>query len=504
MCGIMGSYPKEDEDAVDAGISMLQHRGPDAQQVTETPSGTFGHSRLAILDVAEGHQPMTAQGHWIILNGEIYNYHDLQTKLDKPVSTDSDTEVVLRLYVQYGPDCVSLLDGMFAFAIADADHLFLARDPLGIKPLYYTTHRQRLYFASEIKSLIGLSPDIKEFPPGYWWHSDQGFYKYGQVDKPEPPIHLSAPPRPGRADLKDIQEALRDAVHKRLIADVGVPVGVSLSGGLDSSIVAALAREVKPDLDTFVVGTAESEDIAVSYMVSEYLDTHHHAYIYTFDEMLKILPEVIYHLESFDAALIRSSIPNYFLAQLASDHVKVILTGEGADELFAGYEYLKPVDDPDRLHSELWTITSSLHNTNLQRADRMTMAHGLEARVPFLDTDVIDLAFNLPPEWKLQEDDWPEKELLRRSVAELLPDEVVDRPKQKFSDGAGSINLVAEHANDTISDDEFLRERNVGENVELRSKEELLYYRIFRGIFGDSLQPDIVGRTRSVTPGELN
>ncbi len=504
MCGIVGTYPEEDVESIRRGLAMLRHRGPDEQGIAGTPAGTLGHSRLAILDVAEGQQPMVERDSWIVFNGEIYNYRDLRDCFDEAVATDSDTEVILKLYRTHGPDAISMLDGMFAFAISDGEELFLARDPLGIKPLYWSLHNERLYFASEIKSLAWLTSDIQEFPPGYWWHSDCGFHKYTRLEKPHPPIILDAGSRPDDAALKTIQNALRKAVQKRLIADDMVEVGVSLSGGIDSSIVAALAREGRERLDTFVVGTPQSEDIEASQQVADYLGTRHHRYIYTFKEMLDALPEVIYHLESFDAALIRSSIPNYFLARLASDHVKVILTGEGADELFAGYAYLRPFTDPGSLHRELWIITSGLHNTNLQRADRMSMAFGLEARVPFLDENLVNLVFNLPPEWKMQESDWPEKELLRRSVAGLLPDNIVRRPKQKFSDGAGSINLLAEQANATISDAAFERERCISDDVVLRSKEELLYYRIFDEMFGDRIPPEVIGRTRSITRGELN
>jgi asparagine synthase (glutamine-hydrolysing) len=504
MCGIVGTYPEEDAESIGRGLAMLGHRGPDEQGIAVIPAGTFGHSRLAILDVANGQQPMAEQDSWIVFNGEIYNYRDLRDQIDGEATTDSDTEVILKLYREYGPEAVSMLDGMFAFAISDSNGLFLARDPLGIKPLYWSLHNDRLYFASEIKSLAWLTSDIQEFPPGYYWHSSSGFHKYSQLEKAHPPIILDAERRPSDDALKLIQDALREAVQKRLIADDLVDVGVSLSGGLDSSIVAALACEGRDRLDTFVVGTPESEDIEASQQVADYLGTQHHRYIYTFEEMLAALPEVIYHLESFDAALIRSSIPNYFLARLAADHVKVILTGEGADELFAGYAYLRPFTDPGSLHRELWVITSSLHNTNLQRADRMSMAFGLEARVPFLDENMVDMVFNLPPEWKMQESDWPEKELLRRSVAELLPDNIVRRPKQKFSDGAGSINLLTEHANETISDAAFEQERRVSDDVVLRSKEELLYYRVFDEMFGDRVPPEVIGRTRSITRGELN
>lgn len=502
MCGIAGSYPVEDAEVITKSLSMLLHRGPDAHRLAETTRGTLAHARLAILDVAAGHQPMRDGERWIAFNGEIYNYRSLRRGLPGPLRTDSDTEVILKLYATHGPACVMALDGMFAFALLDRGQLFLARDPLGIKPLYYGLHNQRLYFASEAKALAWFSQDVHEFPPGHWWHSQYGLHRYYHLEALAPAAS-PASPTPKADDLARVQEAVRAAVHKRLIADTSVPVGVCLSGGLDSSIVSALAREAKDDLDTFAVGTPTSEDLAVSAAVAGCLGCHHHTYAYSFAEMLDALPEVIYHLESFDAALVRSAIPNYFLARLASDYVKVILTGEGADELFAGYDYLAPIVDPLALHQELQAITGSLHNTNLQRADRMTMAHSIEGRVPFLDIGLVRLAFTLPARWKLRRPGWIEKELLRRAFSGLLPEEVTRRHKAKFSAGAGSARLMAEYANDTISDGEYLAERQVSEQVVLRSKEELLYYRIFRSIFGDQIDLEAVGRTRSVTAGEL-
>jgi asparagine synthase (glutamine-hydrolysing) len=219
--------------------------------------------------------------------------------------------------------------------------------------------------------------------------------------------------------------------------------------------------------------------------------------------MLAALPEIIYHLESFDAPLIRSAIPNFFLAKLASDHVKVILTGEGADELYAGYDYLTPVQDPIELDDELKTLTGRLHNTNLQRADRMTMAHGLEGRVPFLDANVVDISLGLPAAWKLRRQDWPEKSLLRNSFRSILPDRIAARPKEKFSRGAGSMDMLASYAHEKISDEEFARQRTPAEQISLHSKEELLYFNIFRDTFGDQIPLESIGRTRSITNDEV-
>ena len=502
MCGIIGSFPNNDKAVVSHGIDLLKHRGPDADAVVETPNGTFGHTRLSIIDVAQAHQPMSYGDYSIVFNGEIYNYQDLRKMISIKTETDSDTEVVLRLYKLFGPEFISLLDGMFAFAITDGESIFMARDHLGVKPLYYAISESTLYFASEIKALLKVSTSVKEFPAGHWWHSDYGMNQYYQVEK-DSIFTLTFPIAPAKDDLAVIRGNLKQAVEKRMIADPGVPVGVSLSGGLDSSIVAALAKEVKDDLNTFVVGVSGSEDIRTSQEVADYLGTQHHIYEYSFNEMLDVLPDVIYYLESFDAALIRSAIPNYFLAKLASNHVKVILTGEGADELYAGYDYLEEVDDPNKLQNELNIITGNLHNTNLQRADRMSMAHGLEARVPFLDKGFVDFSLSLPPAWKLRHGDRVEKALLRNAFEGCLPLDIVNRPKQKFSDGAGSMEMLSEFANKRISDSELIQAQEKYKEAKLRSKEELYYFRIFQGWFGNTLKPGNVGRTRSVTKNEL-
>jgi asparagine synthase (glutamine-hydrolysing) len=436
----------------------------------------------------------------IIFNGEIYNYQSLTAEVTGPLTTTSDTEVVLALYRTYGPDCVKRLDGMFAFAILDGDNLFLARDPIGIKPLYYARRDGKIHFASEIKALEDFTDSVQEFPPGYYWHSKEGFKRYYRL------ADLKAVREPTsewakEEDIAEIRATIDAAVQKRMIADDGVPVGVSLSGGLDSSIIAALAKSTRGTLDTFAVGMPLGEDLPASRSVADYLGTRHHVLMYTFEDMLKALPEVIYYLESYDAALVRSAIPNYFLARLASNEVKVILTGEGADELFAGYEYLRDVRQPDLLQKELWTIMAGLHNTNLQRTDRMTMAHGIEGRVPFLDQSVVELAFRLPPAWKAPWHNRPEKELLRRAFADMLPDEIIERPKQKFSQGTGSGQLMADYANRKISDSDFAAERK---KLNLRSKEELLYYRLFKDHYGDRIPDGVIGRTRSVMPAELN
>jgi asparagine synthase (glutamine-hydrolysing) len=271
------------------------------------------------------------------------------------------------------------------------------------------------------------------------------------------------------------------AVERQLMGDV--PVGVFLSGGLDSSLVAAIAAKVLAErgerLQTFAVGTESSPDLAAARRVAEFIGSDHHETTYNAEDALEALPDVVRCIESFDPGLVRSAVPNYMLARFTAEHVKVVLTGEGADELFAGYDYLREIKDADELHDELVRTVRSLHNLNLQRCDRVTMAHGLEARVPFLDREVINWALRLPPKEKLSNGDSPEKRLLREAFDGWLPHDLLWRDKAEFGDGSGARDVLSEVTEAAISDDEFEAERGAV-TPPLRTKEELAYYRIFR------------------------
>jgi len=499
MCGIAGAYQGNSHRTVNQMVKQLKHRGPDGDGVMPTPEATLGHTRLAIVDVAGGHQPLQDGDAWIAFNGEIYNYMDLRRHQLKGqgFNTRSDTETVLRLYQRFGSKSVEMLDGMFAFAISWQGELFLARDPLGIKPLYYGRKDGGLHFASEVKALSLITDDIREFPAGYWYHSKKGWQQFYCV---ECSLQDGSPDFESEADaIHAIRESVQEAVHKRLMSDV--PLGVSLSGGLDSSIIAMVASQETPGLHSFVVGVEDGEDLEAAQLMADELGTQHHEYIYTEKDMLEVLPDVVYFLESFDSALVRSAIPNYMLARMASDYVKVMLTGEGADELYAGYSYLQRFETPDDLQEELIYITEALHNTNLQRGDRMSMAHGLEARVPFLDVDSVSMALSIPPEWKLQKDGRPAKDLLRRAYKGLLPDEIVYRPKMKFSKGAGSSDLLAERAEEKISDSDFQQEKKRLQDeweYTLPNKEALLYYNMLREHYQDEWIMPNMGQSRSL------
>lgn len=482
MCGIAGVYGTSEEE-LDPLLSNMRHRGPDGQAVVRFDTGAFGHVRLAIVDVEGGDQPLASEatGHWLICNGEIYNHETLREQHDNyTYQTNSDSEIILPLYERYGVEAVNHLDGMFAFALWDGTGLYMARDPLGIKPLYYGWNNGSLHFASEIKALQGRVDEVCEFPHGHWFHTAHGFQPYYSVASVIADAQRSSTPT-----FDQIRETLSAAVRKRLMSDV--PLGVFLSGGLDSSIVAAVVAGEMAHLHSFNVGIAgASEDRYYARVVADYLGTEHHEYIYTVDEMIDILPTVIYHLESYDPALIRSAIPNYFLAQLASDYVTVVLSGEGADELMSGYHYLKEFDTSDALQRELVRITDGLHDCNLQRLDRMTMAHSLEGRVPFLDTEFIALAVAVDLDQRLPRENGVEKWALRKAFEGYLPDDVLWRKKAKFSEGAGSAETMAEVAERAISDAEYARGQRLFHTETgrtLSGKEELYYYRIFREHF---------------------
>ncbi|MFQ5530684.1 MAG: asparagine synthase-related protein, partial [Gemmatimonadota bacterium] len=320
--------------------------------------------------------------------------------------------------------------------IASEDALFLARDPIGIKPLYLATDGDAIAFASELKALPFDAGTVIEFPPGTWFRSDVGLQRYFCLpDAPVADLPISR-------WLVALRRVISRAVEKRLMSDV--PLGTFLSGGLDSSIITALVRPHVSSLHTVAVGLEGTPDLHAARCVARHLGTIHHEHVFTADEVIEALPTIIFHLESFDVDLVRSAIPCYFASRLASNHMKVALTGEGADELFAGYRYHRELGCSERLQSELAGSVAALHNMNLQRVDRMTMAHSIEGRVPFLDVDVIDLALRIPIDLKLRGTPPIEKWILRQAFEHLLPSEIVWREKTQFDEGSGTSALLPE------------------------------------------------------------
>jgi len=483
VCGIAGMVGEVDEGLLRRMLEAMRHRGPDDLGIHVDDRIALGQARLSIIDVAGGHQPLLDEEgrRALVANGEIYNYRALAEQLPRHTfRTRSDSEVPLHLYEDVGPATASRLDGMFALAIGDGASLYLARDPLGIKPLYYAIEDATFYFASEIKGLLPASTEIQEFPNGHWYRPDRGFVPFASWDT-DVRDAWTTDEAVGR--LRDI---LPRAVSKRLMSDV--PLGAFCSGGLDSTLVTALAARGLEAFHTFSTGMPGSPDLENALEASEYLGTVHHIREYTEEDVLEALPTVAWHLESFDAALFRSAVPTYLVSELARRFVTVVLTGEGADELYAGYRYLKDVP-AGGLHGELVRITRDLHFMNLQRTDRMTMAHSLEGRVPFLDWDHVGFALSLPTHLKIRGPERTEKWLLRKAFLGELPDGLLWRGKQKFAEGTGSADVIRREADRQISDREF--ERDAGRApVPLRTKEEVLCYRLFADRF--PLPPHVV------------
>ncbi|MGH8929152.1 MAG: asparagine synthase B [Egibacteraceae bacterium] len=488
MCGIAGIWGPTCAEALESMISMLVHRGPDAAGtfVAASGAGQLGHRRLSIVDPVGGDQPILGNDGSLALiaNGEIYNAPDLRPSMaeDHTFVTGSDSEVLLHLYEDQGQAIVEHLNGMYAFAIADGDELFLARDPLGIKPLYYREESDCLTFASELKAFPAGGGPVREFPPGSRYSSGSGFSTFSSIPDP-PPVEDTV-----EAHARRLRATLEEAVGKRLMSDV--PVGAFLSGGLDSSLIAALMRPHVNELHTFSVGVEGSPDLAAARLVSRHLGTIHHEYTLTRGEVLAHLEQVIFALESFDQDLVRSAIPTYFTARLAAEHVKVVLTGEGADELFAGYRYHRELTDHASLHDELRRSIAGLHNVNLQRVDRMTMAHSLEGRVPFLDLRMIEEGLAIPAGLKLPAGK-PEKWILRTAVEDLLPTEVAWREKAQFDEGSGTVDLLGAVAEELTAglDVDAYRQRHP--EIGLRSPEECRYHAIALDVFD---QPELIVR----------
>jgi asparagine synthase (glutamine-hydrolysing) len=370
------------------------------------------------------------------------------------------------------------------YVILDGKTIKLKRDRLGVTPLYYGWMKDgALCFASEVKGLLPVTKDVHELPPGHILDGKK-LKSYYQLKK------LPLMKQPPKRIAKELHQKLDSAVEKHINDEA---VGAWLSGGLDSSVMASLARPYSKSFHTFAAGMPGSPDVKYARVVANYIRSNHHEVIVQIDDLLKALPEVIYHLESFDALLVRSSIMNFLVARLASEYVPTVFSGEGGDELFAGYHYLKSLN-PSDLYDELIDITSRLHNTALQRVDRCASAHGTEAHVGFLDPDVVEFALRIPPKYKLHSG--VEKWILRESMAGSLPEVILNRPKSKFWQGAGVEEVLSQYAEEKISDSDYLKQRNLKNGWVLHTKEELLYYRIFRQYFGDIQDLSWMGRTK--------
>ncbi len=508
MCSILGIF----DARPDADLSPLRpqalaqsqrqrHRGPDWSGVYVDGNAMLVHERLAIVGVSSGAQPIRSAdgGLALAVNGEIYNHRELRRSLSVPYDfqTESDCEIINALYREQGAGFLGKLNGIFAFALWDSEarHYLIARDPLGVCPLYMGHDAEcRLHVASEMKALVGVCDDIEVFPPGHYLDSRIGapvrYWTRAWREHGSTKGIAVAP-----AELRAAFEA---AVHRQLMTDV--PYGVLLSGGLDSSLVAACAARFAskrveaddreeawwPRLHSFAIGLEGSPDLAAARIAAKALGTSHHEFRFTVQEGLDALADVIRHIETYDVTSIRASTPMYLMARrIKAMGVKMVLSGEGADEIFGGYLYFHKAPSAVAFHEETVRKLDALHLYDCNRANKAMAAWGVEARVPFLDLEFLDVAMSMDAEHKRTRPGRIEKAVLREAFEGALPESILWRQKEQFSDGVGYgwIDSLKAHAEATISDVELAAAGAEFAFNTPGTKEALLYRRLFARAF---------------------
>jgi asparagine synthase (glutamine-hydrolysing) len=458
MCGIVGVFDlKVNAEGLRTQVlkmsKRIRHRGPDWSGIYCGEKAIIAHERLAIVDPWSGSQPLYSKDRKLILgvNGEIYNHRELRKPLEGKYEfqTQSDCEIILALYREKGINFLEDLNGIFAFVLYDEENdcYLIARDHIGIIPLYMGWDPfGNFYIASELKALEGYCKRIEEFLPGHYLFSKEGtmkkWYTRDWMDYEAVKNNTS--------DINELRKALEDAVHRQLMSDV--PYGVLLSGGLDSSVISAIAKKYAtkrveadntqdawwPQLHSFAVGLTGSPDLAAAKKVADHIGTIHHEVNFTIQEGLDAIRDVIYHLETYDVTTVRASTPMYLLARvIKSMGVKMVLSGEGADEIFGGYLYFHKAPDAKSFHEETVRKISKLHLYDCLRANKSLASWGVEGRVPFLDKEFMDVAMRLNPEDKMAKNGKMEKWILRKAFEDYLPESIVWRQKEQFSDGVG-------------------------------------------------------------------
>ncbi len=510
MCGIVGIFDLKTnaENLRSKALQMSgkqRHRGPDWSGIFLSENAIMVHERLSIVDPTSGKQPLYSADKKLVLavNGEIYNHKELRKNLKEPYEflTHSDCEIILALYREKGIDFLEDLNGIFAFALYDVekDIYLIGRDHMGIIPLYMGWDESgNFYVSSELKCINGVCNKIEEFLPGHYLHSKDG--KLKQWYKREWDNFKNV--KDNKSDETELRKALEEAVHRQLMSDV--PYGVLLSGGLDSSIISAIAKKYSsrrietedlkdawwPQLHSFAVGLVGSPDLAAAQKVADHIGTVHHEVNFTIQEGLDALRDVIYHIETYDVTTIRASTPMYLLARvIKSMGVKMVLSGEGADELFGGYLYFHKAPNAKEFHEETVRKLSKLHLYDCLRANKSLAAWGVEGRVPFLDKEFMDVAMRLNPADKMAGNGKIEKHILRKAFEDYLPHEIAWRQKEQFSDGVGYgwIDTLKKITSEQVSDDQLkLASHRFPINTP-RSKEEYFYRTIFSEHFpGDA------------------
>ncbi len=502
MCGIVAVFDlkvnhTELRTTVLKMSKKVRHRGPDWSGIFYCEKAILAHERLSVVDPQSGGQPLYSKDRNLILavNGEIYNHQEIRKRYEGTYEfqTHSDCEVILPLYRDKGPAFLEEMNGIFAFALYDRekDSYFIARDHIGIIPLYMGWDQfGNFYVASELKALEGVCKRIEEFLPGHYLYSRDGVMKkwytrdwmdYGAVEN-------------NSTSVDDLRTAMEASVHRQLMSDV--PYGVLLSGGLDSSVISAVAKKFAPrriesgdlaeawwpQLHSFAIGLTGSPDLAAARKVADHIGTVHHEITFTVEEGMDAVRDVIYHIETYDVTTVRASTPMYLLARfIKSMGVKMVLTGEGSDEIFGGYLYFHKAPNPEALHDETVRKLSKLHLYDCLRANKSLAAWGVEGRVPFLDKEFLDVAMRLNPADKMVAKDRIEKWILRKAFEDYLPPSVAWRQKEQFSDGVGYnwIDSLKALSAREVSDDQLANAKYRFPINPPMSKEEYYYRSIF-------------------------
>ena len=519
MCGIVCAFDiKSNSDFVRSNVlkmaQKVRHRGPDWSGVYSDNNAVLAHERLAIVDPTSGKQPIISDdGNKVIaVNGEIYNHKDLKEKYvsDYNFKTESDCEVILPLYEKIGVNFLNDLNGIFGFALYDSSHdkYIVARDHMGIIPLYMGWDKENtFYVSSELKSLEGVCNKIELFPPGHYLDSNIG--KLKKWYDPKWTSYDSV--KDSETKIKEIHDSLSAAVKRQLMSDV--PYGVLLSGGLDSSITSALAKKFAskriesddkqdawwPQLHSFSVGLEGAPDLKAAKIVADHIGTVHHEINFTVQEGIDAIRDVIYHLETYDVTTVRASTPMYLMARaIKSLGIKMVLSGEGADELFGGYLYFHKAPNSKEFHEETVRKLDKLHQYDCLRANKSLAAWGIEGRVPFLDKQFIDVAMEINPEDKMIKNGRIEKWVLREAFKDYLPESVLWRQKEQFSDGVGYswIDSLKELVEDKVSDSDFKNSLKIFPINPPQNKEEFYY----RTIFHDHFSSDAAAKSVPSVP----
>lgn len=506
MCGIVGIFriKQQTQDLRKKALKMsqkLRHRGPDWSGIYVGGSAILAHERLSIVDPQSGGQPLYSPDHKQVLavNGEIYNHRDIRTQYagKYDFQTGSDCEVILALYRDKGINFLEDLNGIFAFALYDEekDDFLIARDPIGVIPLYIGRDKDgKIYCASELKALEGSCDEYEPFLPGhYYWGKEGKITRWYTRDWSEYDAVKN-----NSAYQQDVHDGLEDAVKRQLMSDV--PYGVLLSGGLDSSVISAIAKKYSgkrvetddkkdawwPQLHSFAVGLKNAPDLIKAREVADSIGTVHHEINYTIQEGLDAIRDVIYYIETYDVTTVRASTPMYLLARvIKSMGIKMVLSGEGADEVFGGYLYFHKAPTAQAFHEETVRKLSKLHLYDCLRANKSLAAWGVEGRVPFLDKDFLDIAMRLNPEAKMCPGSTIEKKIVREAFADMLPESVAWRQKEQFSDGVGYswIDTLKTMTAETVTDEQMAHAAERFPINTPMNKEEYYYRSIFEEHF---------------------